>query len=203
MKKCGRNVLKTRRYDSALSTHFSFQLPLNSCSLSQYTVQRVRQLPSRESGTCMLCHLIYLQVVKVHLFNESLHFRSSFRKPKRFRLLSICANAVYNVISWIRIFCKDIHETLKYVDEFSELRKWRNSKRTHISLSSLSLSLSPLSLSTCRSVDALWFSWKDVHVPVSLSLSLYLHMQKRFGSRSDPNGIQERMFHQFKNLGMR
>ena len=28
--KCGRNVLKTRRYDSALSTHFSFQLPLNS-----------------------------------------------------------------------------------------------------------------------------------------------------------------------------
>ena len=29
-----------------------------------------------------------------------------------------------------------------------------------------------LSLSTCRSVDALWFSRKDVHVPVSLSLSL-------------------------------
>ena len=28
--KCGRNVLKTRRYDSALSTHFSFQPPLNS-----------------------------------------------------------------------------------------------------------------------------------------------------------------------------
>ena len=35
MKKCGRNVLKTRRYDSALSTHFSFQPPLNSCGLSQ------------------------------------------------------------------------------------------------------------------------------------------------------------------------
>ena len=33
--KCGRNALKTRRYDSALSTHFSFQPPLNSCGLSQ------------------------------------------------------------------------------------------------------------------------------------------------------------------------
>ena len=31
MSKCGRYVFKTRRYDSALSTHFSFQPPLNSC----------------------------------------------------------------------------------------------------------------------------------------------------------------------------
>ena len=29
------------------------------------------------------------------------------------------------------------------------------------------------------------------YVPVSLSFSLYLHLQKRFGSRSDPNGIQD------------
>ena len=57
-----------------------------------------------------------------------------------------------------------------------------------------------LSLSTCRSVDALWFSWKDVHVLVSLSFSLHLHLQKRFGSRSDPNGIQERMFRQLKAI---
>ena len=28
--KCGRNVLKTRRYDSALSTHFSYQPPSES-----------------------------------------------------------------------------------------------------------------------------------------------------------------------------
>ena len=34
------------------------------------------------------------------------------------------------------------------------------------------------------------------------SLSLYI-CKKRFGSRSDPNGIQERMFRQFKNLCMR
>ena len=49
-----------------------------------------------------------------------------------FRLLSICANAVYNVIqslkdiSSIKIFCKDIHKSLKYVDmvdELSELKK--------------------------------------------------------------------------------
>ena len=81
----------------------------------------------------------------------------SFRKPKRFRLLSICANAVYNVIhvqslkdiSSIRIFCKDIHETLKYIDEFSELKKNDEIQKEH-----LSLSLS-LSLSTCLSVDAL------------------------------------------------
>ena len=42
-----------------------------------------------------------------------------------------------------------------------------------------------------------------MHVPVyplSLSLSLSLHLQKRFGSRSDPKGIQERMFRQFKNF---
>ena len=34
MSKCGRNVLKTRRYDSALSSHFSFQPPPISCGLS-------------------------------------------------------------------------------------------------------------------------------------------------------------------------
>ena len=67
-----------------------------------------------------------------------------------FRLLSICANAVYNVIqsfkdiSSIKFFCKDIHESLKYVDELSELKKMTKFKKnTHLSLS-LSLSLSLL-----------------------------------------------------------
>ena len=51
-------------------------------------------------------------------------------------------------ITSIRIFCKDIHEALKYVDEFSELKKMTKFKKnTHLSLS--------LSLSTRRSVDAL------------------------------------------------
>ena len=97
--------------------------------------------------------------------------------------------------SSIRIFCKDLFETLKYVDEFSELKKRQNSKRTH---THLSLSLY-LSIRQCTLIFA-----KDVHAPVSpsLSLSLYLHLQKRFWSRSDPNGIQERLFRQFKKLSI-
>ena len=58
-----------------------------------------------------------------------------------FRLLSICANAVYNVIqsfkdiSSIKTFCKDIHESFKYVDELSELKKMTKFKKnTHLSL---------------------------------------------------------------------
>ena len=91
------------------------------------------------------------------------------------------------------LFCKDRHKTLKYVDEFPELKKkknWRNSKRTrtHTSLSLY------LSIRRCN----VYF---DVPAPVSLSLSL--HLQTRFGSRSDPNVIQDRMFRQFKNVCMR
>ena len=95
----------------------------------------------------MLCHSIYLQVVKVHLFNLGLPMnRYTFVLPsenqKAFRLLSICANAVYNVmqspkdISSIKIFCKDIHESLKYVDELSELTNDKIQKE-HASLSLL------------------------------------------------------------------
>ena len=57
-----------------------------------------------------------------------------------FRLLSICANAVYNVIqslkdiSSIKFFCKDIHESLKYVGELSELKNDEIQKE-HASLS--------------------------------------------------------------------
>ena len=58
-----------------------------------------------------------------------------------FRLLSICANAVYNVIqslkdiSSIKFFCKDIDESLKYVDELSELKKNDEIQKEHASLS--------------------------------------------------------------------
>ena len=101
----------------------------------------------------MLCNSIYLQVIKVHLFNLRLTMnRYTFVLPSEnhsaFCLLSICANAVYNVIqslkdfSSIKIFCKDIHEFLKYVDEFSEFKKkTKFKKNTHLSLS-LSLYLS-------------------------------------------------------------
>ena len=83
----------------------------------------------------MLCHSIYLQVVKVHLFNLGLPMnRYTFVLPSEnqnaFRLLSISANAVYNVIIYSHsrtsrrssIFCKDVHESLKYVDELSVLK---------------------------------------------------------------------------------
>ena len=59
-----------------------------------------------------------------------------------FRLLSICANAVYNVIqslkdiSSIKFFCKDIHESLKCVGELSELKNDEIQKE-HASLSLL------------------------------------------------------------------
>ena len=124
----------------------------------------------------MLCHSIYLQVVKVHVFNLGLPMNRSFRKPKRFRLLFICANAVHNVIqslkdvSSIRFFCKDIHETLKYVDEFSELKKNDEIQNEHISLS-LSLSLS-LYLSICRCT--LIFPKGCAFTSLSLSLSIYI-----------------------------
>ena len=98
----------------------------------------------------MLCHSIYLQVVKVHLFNLGLPMnRYTFVLPSEnqnaFRLLSICANAVYNVnviqslkdISSIKIFCKDIHESLKYVDEVSEFKKNDEIQKEHASLSLL------------------------------------------------------------------
>ena len=58
-----------------------------------------------------------------------------------FRLLSICANAVYNVIHSLRtsrrsnFFCRDIHESLKQVDELSELKKMTKFKKnTRLSL---------------------------------------------------------------------
>ena len=71
---------------------------------------------------------------------------------------------------------------------------------------SLSLSLS-VSLSLLDDLS-MHFDFPEricMYQPLSLSLSLsrYLHLQKRFGSRSDPKGIQERMFRQVKNLCMR
>ena len=89
----------------------------------------------------MLCHSIYLQVIQVYLFNLGLPMNRLFTFVNQ---NAICANAVYNVIqsqdiSSIRIFCKDIHETLKYVDK--KMTKFK--KNTH-------LSLLPLYLSICR-----------------------------------------------------
>ena len=90
----------------------------------------------------MLCHSIYLQVVKVHLFNLGLPMnRYTFVLPSENQNAFACSPSaqmpfiMYNVISSIRIFCKDIHET--------RVRKMTKLKKTHLSLS-LSLSLSLL-----------------------------------------------------------
>ena len=153
----------------------------------------------------MLCHWIYIQVVKVHLFNLGLPMnRYTFVLPSEnqnaFPLLSIFANAVCNVIQSLKDISSRNFEIRRRVLRV-EKKMMKFKKNTPLSLS-LSHSLS---LSTWRSVDALWFSRKDMHVPTSLSFSLsrYLHLQKLFGSRSDPKGIQERMFRQVKNLCMR
>ena len=82
---------------------------------------------------------------------------------------------------------RDIHKTLKYVDEFSELKNDEIQKEH----TSLSLDLS------------MHFDFPErTCTYASLSFSAYLHSQKQFGSRSDPNGIQERMFRQSKKLCM-
>ena len=79
-----------------------------------------------------------------------------------FPLLSICANAVCNVIQSLKDISSRNFEIRRRVLRVE--KKWWNSKRTHLSLS----------LSTWRSVDALWSSRKDMHVPTSLSFSLSL-----------------------------
>ena len=67
--------------------------------------------------------------------------RYTFVLPSENPNAFICANAVYNVIqslkdiSSIIFFCNDIHESLKYVDELSELKKMTKFKKnTHLSL---------------------------------------------------------------------
>ena len=113
--KCGRNVLKTGRYDYALSTLFSFHLRTESSKCPARAV-----IAKSRARHMLFCHSIYFQVVKVHLFNIGLPMnRYTFFLPSvcsenqnAFGLLSICANAVYNVIqslediSSIRFFAK-------------------------------------------------------------------------------------------------
>ena len=106
----------------------------------------MRYLPSREPGTCMLW--FNYSISRVSYVHSS---RASFRKPKHFRSLSICANA-----------------------------------------DSLPLSLY---LSICRCI--VYFDYPEkmcMHKSPPPSLSLSLRLQKRFGSISVPNGIEERMW---------
>ena len=83
-----------------------------------------------------------------------------------FPLLSICANAVCNVIQSPR------HETLKYVDEFSELKKNDEIQKEHISLS-LSLSLY-LTICRCTLIFPKGYACTSLSLFLSLSRAIYI-----------------------------
>ena len=140
----------------------------------------------------MLCHSIYLQVVKVHLFNLGLPMnRYTFVLPSEnqnaFRLLSICANAVYNVTQslkdiWsIKIVCKDIHESLKYVDELSELKNDEIQKE-HASLSLSLYLLIDRKYAKCRTKadahDKMGFQYISISVDI-----VWSHARIQWGDR--------------------
>ena len=76
MSKCGRNVVKTRRYDSVLSPLFFLFFNLIKTAAKFMRNESVKcpahavfaKSRARHVHICILCHSIYLQVIKVHLF---------------------------------------------------------------------------------------------------------------------------------------
>ena len=103
----------------------------------------------------MLCYTIYLQVVKVHLFNysisrvsyvhssrttdESLHFWKSkyFRKPKRIRAPMPTSTSKQSLkdLSYDQIlFAKICRRNFEIRRRVLRVKKWRNSERTHTHL---------------------------------------------------------------------
>ena len=124
-------MLKTRRYDSALSSHFSFQPRTESVKCP---ARAVIAKPRARHVHVMSLNLLTSRK-KVHLFNLGLPMnRYTFVLPSENKNVFACSPTaqmpfIMNVIqtlkdiSSIRIFCKDIHEALKYEDEFSELKK--------------------------------------------------------------------------------
>ena len=117
----------------------------------------------------MLCHSIYLQVIKVHLFNPGLPMnRYTFVLPSENQNAFACSPSAQMLFVVDQNFCKDIHKTLKYVDQFSELKMTKFKKNTHLSLS---ISLSLL-------VDLLMhFDFPKrmcMYQSLSLSLSIYI-----------------------------
>ena len=70
MSKCGRNVFKTRRYDSALSTHFSFFNLINMFHFLRYMLTiwtQIRLLPWEQSDQGSYCLLPRNNWSEVHL----------------------------------------------------------------------------------------------------------------------------------------
>ena len=116
-----------------------------------------------------------------------------------FPLLSICANAVCNIIQSLKdISSRNFEIRRRVLRVEKKMMKFKKNTSLSFSLSiSLSLSLSlSLYLTICRCTLIFPKGYACTNLSLFLSLSRYLHLQKRFGSRSDPKGIQERMFHQ-------
>ena len=141
----------------------------------------MRYSPSREPGTCILCHSIYLQVIIV-LFDkpgllcslaESIHYfvlpsenQNAFARSADFEfeltLYSIIETARHLVRSYF--LQRSMRRRVPRVKKTDEIQKGH----THLTLSSLCLCLS-LSLSNCRSADGM-FTLMCLHQSLSLSL---------------------------------
>ena len=142
--KCGRNFLKTRRYDSVLSPLFLFfnliktvakfmrteSVKCPAHAVSQARAYYVTQFTYKSEKPTDLNYSIS-RVSYVHssrTTDESLHFSFFLQKTKTLSLALPTSNSsLYCIqemkpldISCDQIFCKDIHKTLKYVDEFPE-----------------------------------------------------------------------------------
>ena len=169
----------------------------------------------RERGTCMSCHSICLQVGQVHweLYTcTRLPMNPLLRKPNHFRFamrncrlrLPVSHPRIYwnrQTYRTISIFANIYTETLKLSTHSH--RCLFGGKKFQWCLNKRVAQLK--NNSPCRSADALFtlIFPKGWAYTVSLSLSLSLFIGKPFGSRSDPNIIQERMFRRVKSFGMR
>ena len=137
--KCGRNFLKTRRYDSVLSPLFLFfnliktvakfmrteSVKCPAHAVSQARAYYVTQFTYKSEKPTDLNYSISRR-----LGLPMNHYTFSFflQKTKTLSLALPTSNSsLYCIqemkpldISCDQIFCKDIHKTLKYVDEFPE-----------------------------------------------------------------------------------
>ena len=122
------------------------------------------------------------------------------RKPNHFRFAMRNCRLRLNTIS---IFAKIYTETLKLSTHSH--RCLFGGKKFQWCLNKRVAQLKKNSLSVSRCIGYFDFPERmGIHgLSLSLSPSLSLYIGKPFGSRSDPNIIQERMFRLVKSFGMR
>ena len=144
----------------------------------------------------MLCHSIYLQVVKVHLFNLGLPMnRYTFVLPSENQNAFACApSAQMQFVD--RNFLQRYTRNFEIRRRVLRVKKMTKLKKEHTSIS-LSLSLS-LSICRCTSI----FLKGCACTSLSLLLSIYICKN---GLDPDQTRMEfrKRMFRQFKNVCMR